>query len=319
MRQYKLSSKTYNKPIEIKTPPREAFFKQKMNNKNQTILITGGAGFIGSHLCERLVENNRVISLDNYFTGSDKNHVEGVEYVKGHTADIDKYINEKIDIVYHLGEYSRVAKAIEEPFLVWDMNTKGIAAVLEFCRRQECKIVYAGSSTKFSDTRKDGIEGKYLSPYTWSKAVNTDLVRSYGDWYDLEHAIVYFYNVYGPREMTGEYGTVIEIFKQKCIDEEPLPMRLPGSQKRNYTHVFDTVDGIILVGENGKGDDFGIGSDTSYTTREMTELFKAEIEELPERKTSRPSAKVNNEKVKKLGWKEKHNLNDYVKDFLKTL
>lgn len=290
---------------------------KKTNHK--TILVTGGAGFIGSHLCERLVKDNRVISLDNYFTGSDKNHINGVEYIKGHTADIDKYINEKIDIVYHLGEYSRVAKSMEEPFLVWDMNTKGIAAVLEFCRRQECKIIYAGSSTKFSDMRDDGIEGKNLSPYTWSKAVNTDLVKSYGDWYDLSYAIVYFYNVYGPREMMGEYGTVIEIFKQKYLEGVALPMRLPGTQKRNYTHVYDTIDGILLVGEKGEGDNFGIGSDVAYTTREMAELFKTEIEELPTRKTSRPSAKVNNDKVKALGWKEKDNLKEYVEDFLTSI
>jgi UDP-glucose 4-epimerase len=284
----------------------------------KTILVTGGAGFIGSHLCERLASDNTVISLDNYFTGSKKNHVDGVEYKRGHTLDIAELITEKIDIVYHLGEYSRVAKSIEEPSLVWDFNIKGTAAVLEFCRKQKCKIVYAGSSTKFSDTREDGIEGVNLSPYTWSKAVNTDLLKNYADWYDLEYAIVYFYNVYGPREMNGEYGTVIEIFKQKYLANLPLPMRLPGTQKRNYTHVYDTIDGIVLAGEKGLGDNFGIGSDTAYTTREMAELFKAEIEELSARKTSRPSAKVDNEKIKALGWKEKYNLKDYVNDFLNS-
>lgn len=289
-----------------------------MEKRKKTILVTGGAGFIGSHLCERLLGANRVISLDNYFTGSTDNHIEGVEYIQGHTADIDKYINEPIDIVYHLGEYSRVAKSIEEPFLVWDMNSKGTAAVIDFCRRQECKLVYAGSSTKFSVTREDGIEGKNLSPYTWAKAVNTDLVVNYGAWYNLDYAIVYFYNVYGPRERNGEYGTVIEINKQKVLEGEPIQMNLPGTQKRNYTHVYDTVDGIILVGEKGSGDGYGIGSDTAYSTREMSELFKTEIVEMPARKTSRPWAAVNNEKVKALGWSEQHNLADYVDEFLKS-
>jgi len=281
-------------------------------NSKKTILVTGGAGFVGSHLCERLIQGSQVISLDNYFTGSEKNHIEGVDYRRGHTSDIENLIPEKVDLVYHLGEYSRVAKALDEPDVVFDLNIEGTAAVLEFCRKQKCKMVYAGSSTKFSDTRDDGIEGKNLSPYTWSKAVNTDLVRNYGDWYNLKYVIVYFYNVYGPREMTGEYGTVIEIFKQKCLAGIALPMRLPGTQKRNYTHVYDTVNGIILAGEKGEGDNYGIGSDTAYTTREMAELFKTEIEELPARKTSRPSARVNNKKIKALGWVEKNNLKDYV-------
>lgn len=288
-----------------------------MNKK--TILVTGGAGFIGSHLCERLAQdkNNRVISLDNYFTGSKDNHVEGVEYREGHTKDIEEHVPETPDIIYHLGEYSRVAKSTEEPKVVWGLNMDGTFGVLEFCRKKRSKLVYAGSSTKMAHTRADGIEGSNLSLYTWTKAANIDLVENYGQWYEVPYAIVYFYNVYGPREMSGSYGTVIEIFKQRVLKGEPLTVNLPGTQTRNYTHVEDTVDGVILVGENGVGDGYGIGSEMAYGTRDVAEMFQHEIIMKPHRKTSRPSARVDTKKVKELGWKEKHSLKEYIEDFLK--
>lgn len=290
-----------------------------MEKGKKKILVTGGAGFVGSHLCRELQKRgDKVLSLDNYFTGTKKNHINGIEYREGHTADIEALIPEDVALVYHLGEYSRVAKSINEPALVWDLNIKGSTAVLEFCRNRNCKLVYAGSSTKFSEDRKDGVKGENLSPYTWSKAVNSELVKNYGKWYGLKYAIVYFYNVYGPGEMSGEYGTVIEIFKQKYLDGKPLPMRLPGTQCRNYTHVYDTVRGIILAGEKGEGDKYGIGSDTSYSTRETAELFETAIEELPARESSRPGAKVENEKIKKLGWREQYSLKEYIQEFLKN-
>ena len=126
-------------------------------NEQKIIIVTGGAGFIGSHLCERLAkEGHKVISLDNYFTGSRDNHVTGVEYREGHTKDIEKHITEIPDIIYHLGEYSRVAASIDEPEVVFDLNLVGTFAVLEFWRKHGCKLVYAGSSTKIADVRDDG-------------------------------------------------------------------------------------------------------------------------------------------------------------------
>jgi len=288
-----------------------------MNKDKKTVLVTGGAGFVGSHLCERLLRDGyKVISLDNYFTGTYDNHISGVDYREGHTKDIKKHVTETPDLIYHLGEYSRVAASIEEPELVWDLNISGTSAVLEFCRDKKCKLVYAGSSTKFADTRADGIMGRDLSPYTWAKAINTELVKNYGAWYGLKYAIVYFYNVYGPRELSGKYGTVIEIFRQNYLKGEVLKYRLPGTQTRNYTHVNDTVSGLVLVGERGEGDEFGIGSDRAYATKEVAELFGCDIEALPARKTSRPSAKVNNEKIKELGWKETKSLKEYIDDII---
>lgn len=285
----------------------------------KTILVTGGAGFIGSNLIERLVKDpmNKVVSLDNYFTGSEENHISGATYVEGHTKDIAKLIDFSPDIIYHLGEYSRVAQSMDEPDMVWELNIVGTCAVLDFLRKHPtCKLIYAGSSTKFADTRSDGIEGKDLSPYTWAKATNTDLVRNYGEWYGLSYATVYFYNVYGPRETAGKYGTVIEIFKQKYLEGKPLEVRLPGIQRRTYTHVSDTVDGLILAAEKAQGDGYGISSSKSFTILEVAKLFGTEIVMLPARKTSRPSSLVDTAQMEAIGWGETHHLEDYITDFL---
>jgi len=281
----------------------------------KTIVVTGGAGFVGSHLCERLVHDGHVvISLDNYFTGSEKNHVEGVEYRHGHTKDIETLVPETPDMIYHLGEYSRVAKSFEEPALVFDLNMSGTFAVLEFWRKKKCKLVYAGSSTKGVGAREDGVIGRDLAPYTWMKASNTELVANYGRWYEIPYAVVYFYNVYGERERTiEEYGTAIETWRQRKAEGKPLQVRSPGTQERAFTHVLDTVDGIVLVGEKGEGDNFGIGTDEIYTLLQVAEMFGGEIEMLPMTPTTRSSAEVDSAKTRALGWKPQHHLHDYIR------
>lgn len=279
-------------------------------------IVTGGAGFVGSHLCERLVgDGYRVISLDNYFAGSKENHVEGVEYRTGHTKDIESIIPETPAIIYHLGEYSRVAASLKEPEVVFDLNMAGTFGVLQLWRKRGCKLVYAGSSTKKVGAREDGVEGRDLAPYTWMKAANTELVRNFARWYELPYAIVYFYNVYGPRERTLlEYGTVIETWRQKRLKGEPLPVREPGTQKRAFTHVFDTVDGLVLVGEKGEGDDFGIGTHEEYSLMEVAEMFGGPIEMLPPTPTTRASAAVDSRKTRALGWIPKQQLPDYIRN-----
>lgn len=275
----------------------------------QTILVTGGAGFIGSHLCRRLhAEGHRVISLDTYFTGSRENHVDGVDYREGHTKDMESLVPETLDLVYHLGEYSRVEKSLTEPSLVWDLNKLGTCAVLEFCRTRNVKIVYAGSSTKFGD----GGLGRDQSPYAWAKATNTELVRNYGAWYQLPYAITYFYNVYGPGERAGSYGTVIEIFRQRRLGGLTLSVTSPGTQKRNFTHVDDIVDGLLLVGAKGLGDDFGIGDERAYSILEVAQMFGGDIEMMPEAAGNRMGSNIDTSKTQLLGWKCKRALSDYI-------
>ncbi len=277
------------------------------------ILVTGGAGFVGSHLCERLASDkeNDVYSLDNYFTGSEDNHVSNVTYIKGLTADIDTLVDFAPDMVYHLGEYSRVEQSFDDIEKVWQFNKDGIFAVLQFVRKHGCKILYAGSSTKFGD----GGLGRSASPYAWTKATNTELVQNYGAWFNVPYAITYFYNVYGPREIqTGKYATLIALFKEKMKNAEPLTIVSPGSQKRNFTHIDDIIDGLVLVGENGYGDDFGIGSPEAYTIKEIAELYDGEIQMLPERKGNRMTADVISAKTEALGWKPTRTIKKYIEE-----
>ncbi|MFC1785299.1 NAD-dependent epimerase/dehydratase family protein [Candidatus Neomarinimicrobiota bacterium] len=277
------------------------------------ILVTGGAGFIGSNLCERLAqdEKNLVYSLDNYSTGKKENHVNNVTYLEGETAEIEKHIDFNPDFIYHLGEYSRVEQSFEDIEKVWRYNKDGIFSVLQFCRKTGAKIIYAGSSTKFGD----GGLGRSQSPYAWTKASNTELVENYGNWYNIPYAVVYFYNVYGKREISiGKYATLIAIYKEKMLKGEPLPVVKPGTQKRNFTHIEDIINGLVLVGENGFGDDFGIGSLEAYSVLEIAQMFGDKIIMLPERKGNRMDANVITAKTEALGWKKLKFIKDYIEE-----
>lgn len=281
---------------------------------NRNILVTGGAGFIGSHLCEYLHnEGNTVTSLDNYSTGSTDNHIDGVTYIEGHTKDIDILLTSVPDVIFHLGEYARPLTSFDDVETVWDLNTQGSFKVFEYCRKNNVRIVYAGSSTKYGD----GGEGKDQSPYAWTKASNTELLCRYGEWFDLDYVITYFYNVYGPRERSGKYGTLIEIFKEKMQKGEPLTVVSPGTQKRNFTHVKDIVRGIILAEEKGKGDGYSLGHPESYTIREVAEMFGGEIVELPPRQGDRKESSLNLEKTsRELGWSPEYDLETYISSVL---
>ena len=281
----------------------------------KVILVTGGAGFIGSHLLEELASSGeyRLYSLDNYSSGSKDNHVPGVEYIEGDTVDIDKHVGSVPDIIFHLGEYSRVERSFEDIELVWNSNTRGTQSVLEFCRKNNCKLVYAGSSTKFGD----GGTGQSQSPYAWSKASNTELVKNYGRWFELEYAITYFYNVYGGREIAnGDYATVVGIFKEAYKRGEPLTVVSPGTQLRNFTHIDDIISGLRAVGFNGLGDEFGIGSQSAYSIIEIAEMFGGEIQMIPERRGNRMTADLIVSKTEALGWKAQIDIRDHIRDFI---
>ncbi len=286
-----------------------------MSKGGKKVLVTGGAGFIGSHLCRRLVsEGHTVIAIDSYLSGSKNNHIPGVDYREGHTKDIETLVPEMdIDLIYHLGEYARVEISLTEPEVVWDANILGTFRVLEFWRKRKCKLVYAGSSTKFGD----GGLGRDQSPYAWTKAANTELIRNYSVWYGLPYAITYFYNVYGPGERSDKYGTVVEIFRQKFLKGEQLSVVSPGTQKRNFTHIEDIVDGLILIGEKGEGDEFGLGNIRTYSILELAKLFGGEVHMLPERAGNRMMASIDTSKSEMLGWKARRDLETYVQDIVR--
>jgi UDP-glucose 4-epimerase len=205
--------------------------------------------------------------------------------------------------------------SLTEPNVVWNLNTQGTFGVLEFWRSRKCKLVYAGSSTKFAD----GGMGRIQSPYAWTKASNTELVQNYGNWYELPYAITYFYNVYGPRERpASEYGTLIETFRrQKKLGKE-LTVVAPGTQKRNFTHVADIIDGLVLVGEKGIGDEFGLGAKETFSILDVAKMFGGDIQMLPERKGNRMDSILDVSKSESLGWSAKRKLSDYIQEIIST-
>lgn len=288
-----------------------------MPGKTSTILVTGGAGHVGSHLIELLLQNsrNRVISLDNYFNGSVENHIPGAEYREGNTADIDRLVPETPDIVYHLGEYARIAPSFDDVAMVYDMNIRGTFAVAEFCRlRKIGKLVYAASSTKFA---VEG-DGRHQNPYSFTKAVNVDLINDYGRWYKLPYAICYFYNGFGPRERgDGRYGTVIAKFEQQYLSGQPLTVVKPGTQRRAFTYVKDLARGIEIVGRKGRGDGYALGQTRTYSIVQIAKAFGGPIKMVggyPGRSEARNDAR----KARALGWKPTLDVMDYIREFTRT-
>ncbi len=293
-------------------------FKHKFKYMNKTILIIGGAGFVGSNLCKKLFELGMLVySYDNYFTGSESNHHKGVTYIKGDSKNInDIDFKVSFDIVYHLGEYSRVEQSFEDIDKVFEYNMSSIYSVLKFVSSHKAKIIYSGSSTKFGDDGNNILE----SPYAWTKKTNSELVKTYCNWFNLDYCITYFYNVYGDNEISeGAYATLIakyiKIYKSGL---KQLPVVKPGNQRRNFTHIDDITSALIVVGESGSGDNFGIGSDVSYSITEIVDLFQCQVDWLPERKGNRMSAPILSEKTKSLGWKPKYELSDFIHENIKN-
>lgn len=286
--------------------------------KIKNILITGGAGFIGSNLAEYLLSFNdsNIFSLDDYSTGSKDNHISGVTYIEGCTSEIFEKVKFRPDVIYHLGEYSRVEQSFDDIEKVFHSNRLGTQTVLEYCRKYPCKLVYAGSSTKFGD----GGLSRNQSPYGWTKASNTELVVNYTNWFNISAAIVYFYNAYGPREIaSGKYATLIALFYEKMKNGEDLTVVSPGTQVRNFTHVSDIVRGLKLVADFGNGDDFGIGNEQAYSVLEIAQAYGGRVRMVPERRGNRMAAEVITEKTRSLGWEPRIDVIDYIESQVRLL
>jgi UDP-glucose 4-epimerase len=289
-----------------------------VSSSKVTILVTGGAGHVGSHIIEELVKDpkNKVISLDNYFNGSKDNHIKGAEYRRGHTKDIDELVPENPSLVFHLGEYARIAPSFEDVAEVYDMNILGTFAVVEFCRKRKVgKLVYAGSSTKFAI---EG-DGRHQNPYSFSKATNVDLINNYGRWYNLPYAICYFYNAFGPREKgVGRYATLIAKFEHLYLGGSPLTVDLPGTQKRNFTYVKDLARGIILVAEKGQGDGYSLNNLKAFSILEIAEAFGGPIKYRDSYSGRTGSGDLPEKAKEELGWKTTIDVIDYIHDFVKN-
>ncbi|HET6479690.1 MAG TPA: NAD-dependent epimerase/dehydratase family protein [Actinoplanes sp.] len=289
---------------------------------SHTLLVTGGAGFVGSALIKSLLADYpaaAIVSLDNYFTGVPANHVNDprVTYLDGSTADLAKIWADRglpsPEIVFHLGEYSRIVTSFEDHDLTWDYNLLGSKEVVKFASAHGAKLIYAGSSSKFGNDGQD----ENLNPYAWTKAKNIEYIKNYSSWYGLDFAITYFYNVYGPGQITsGKYATVIGIFEDKYLRGEPLPVVSPGTQTRDFTHIDDIVRGIVLVAQKGSGDGYLLGAGHEWPLLEVATMFGVPYELTPALRGERTRGQADITKAAELGWRPERRLDDYIASFV---
>jgi UDP-glucose 4-epimerase len=285
-------------------------------------LVTGGAGFVGSRLVRRLLRDHpdaRVVSLDNYFTGTAANHVddERASYLRGSTVDVAKiWANGGLpapSIVFHLGEYSRIVQSFDDIDTTWEYNVHGTKEVVRFAKATAARLVYAGSSSKFGNDGDD----ENLSPYAWTKAKNVEYIVNFDSWYGLDYVITYFYNVYGPGQIRdGRYATVIGIFEDQYERGVPLTVRSPGTQTRDFTHIDDIVNGIVLCAEHGSGDGYLLGTGVERRLVDVAQMFGVPYELIPAEQGERERGRADMTKARSLGWEPTMSLDAYVADFV---
>lgn len=284
------------------------------NFKNKRILVIGGAGFIGSHLIERLIMDSAIVtSLDNYSSGKIENEIDGANYIKGEAIKIKEYFTQcKFDYIFHLGEFSRVEMSFSYIDDVLKNNLSSFLEIISFAKEQNAKLIYSGSSTKYAVEESENLQ----SPYSLSKAHNTYILNNYARWTGLKYSITYYYNVYGGREIAdGKYATVVAKFlKLKKNGETKAPVTKPGTQIRNFTHIDDIISGIVLVALKGSGDDYGIGAEESFSILDLVKIIGLEPEFVKERPGNRLTAQLKTEKTKALGWAPTHNLEEFLSE-----
>lgn len=281
------------------------------------ILVTGGAGFIGSNLIKQLRKTNpeySIVSLDNYFTGKKENHVDGVEYIEGATTDAPNILKgRRFDKVFHFGEYSRIVKSFDDIKIVNYSILEGTPKILELCREWNAKLIYSASSSKFGNEGKD----ENLSPYAWAKAKIVELIKNYNHWYGLNYEICYFFNVYGPGQITeGDYATVIGIFEKQWRMNEPCTVVQPGTQTRDFTHVNDIVSGLMLASNRNDNHEWHLRSGVNISIIDVAEMF-GEWKFIPERRGERfTSEYFKSDTKERLEWEPTYSLTDHIKEII---
>ena len=288
------------------------------------IVITGGAGFVGSNLIEYLLIKTKfnIISIDNYSSGSKKNHIDDrrVKYINGNTKNISNILKKDIQSIhslFHFGEFSRIYQSFLKMNECIDSNSIGTNEVFNFCLQNKIRLIYSATSASLGNKGND----KNLSPYAFSKAKNLEFLENLKKWFDFKFEIIYFYNVYGPKQIcTGRMATVIGIFEENYLKDKPLPVVKPGTQTRRFTHILDTVKACYFAWKKNKCLHYSISNRQSYSIIEVAKMFNTKIKYLPQRQGERYASaltKMNlSNKVHRLYGDIK--LKNYIENFLKN-
>ena len=262
------------------------------------IVITGGAGFVGTNLISFLLKNTKykILSIDNYSSGLKINHIKNkkVKYIKGNTRNISTLLNSKknkINAIFHFGEFSRIYQSFLKMGECIDSNTVGSHAVFNFCLNNKIKLIYSATSASLGNKGRD----KDLSPYAFTKSINLELLENLKKWFKMKYEIIYFYNVYGPKQISkGNMATVIGIFENAYKNKKPLPVVRPGTQSRKFTHISDTVKVCYDAWKKNKCRHYSISSKKDYSILEVAKLFGSKIKLLPTRGGERYASALTN-------------------------
>ena len=287
------------------------------------IIVTGGAGFVGSNLIKLFLKKTKknIISYDNYSSGSKKNHIKNkrVKYIRGDTSEIEKKIlkyKNRIDSIFHFGEFARIYQSFKKFDECYESNSVGTSTVIKFCLKNNIRLIYSATSATLGNKNND----KNLSPYAFTKFKNLELLENLKKWFKFKYDVIYFYNVYGPGHIKkGPMATVIGIFEEKFENKKPLPVVLPGNQTRRFTHVDDTVNTCFKAWVKNKSAHYSISHKKSYSIKEVAKMFNRPIIYLKKRPGERYASaltkiSLNNKVFRRFG---KINLKDYISSFIK--
>ncbi len=290
--------------------------------KKDTIIITGGAGFVGTNLIKLLLKktNYKLISLDDYSSGTKLNHIKSsrLKYIRGKTVNISNLIRNirQINSVFHFGEFARIYQSFFKMNECIDSNSVGSNAVFNFCLKNKIKLIYSATSASLGNKGND----KNLSPYAFSKAKNLELLENLKQWFNFKYEVIYFYNVYGPHQISkGEMSTVIGIFEDHYKKGKPLPVVRPGTQTRRFTHIDDTINVCFIAWKKNLCRHYSIANKQSHSLIDVAKMFKSRIKFLPKRPGERYASalikkNLSNKMHKYFG---KITLKDYINNFLK--
>ena len=286
------------------------------------IVVTGGAGFVGSNLITHLLNktNFNIISIDNYISGSKLNHIRSkrIKYINCDTKDIKKVLKnpKKIQAIFHFGEFSRIYQSFLKMEKCLESNSVGTHAVFNYCLINKIKLIYSATSASLGNKGKD----KNLSPYAFTKSKNLELLENLKKWFNFKFEIIYFYNVYGPNQISkGEMATVIGIFEEHYKKNKSLPVVRPGSQSRRFTHIQDTIKICFKAWKENKCRHYSISNKKSYSVLDVAKMFKSKIKFLPSRRGERYASALTNMNLsnKVYRYYGKIRLTDYIKNIVK--